>query len=96
MKHEFSVANRIVRNESEVLKSEFTQTVGQSFRADLETADFMNNAINETNKINEWIRNQTNNKIQKIFDKINEQTTLVIINAVYFKGFYLNILFLYK
>ncbi|CAG2103219.1 unnamed protein product [Medioppia subpectinata] len=39
-----------------------------------------------TEKVNEWVRNKTNNKISKIIDKLDTSTTAIIINAVYFKA----------
>ncbi|XP_054156731.1 serpin B4-like [Oppia nitens] len=86
MKHEFNVANLVVRNDSEVLKQAFVDAIQLAFRAQVDRADFKNNAVAETEKVNQWVRNQTNNKIQKVFDKIKEETTLIIMNAVYFKG----------
>ena len=64
----------------------FANTVRQYYRADIQTADFVNNGKQETEKVNEWVRNQTNHKIQKIFDTIEPNTSLIIINAIYFKG----------
>ncbi|XP_054166962.1 serpin B3-like [Oppia nitens] len=86
LKHQLNVANLVVRNDSEVLKQQFVDTIELAFRAQVDRADFENNAVAETKKINQWIRKQTNNKIYKIFDKINEETTLIIVNAVYFNG----------
>jgi serpin B len=37
--------------------------------------------------INNWIREKTNNKIEKLFEKeIDSSTQLIIINAIYFRG----------
>ncbi|MCC6243361.1 MAG: serpin family protein [Gemmatimonadaceae bacterium] len=36
--------------------------------------------------INEWVAEQTNNKITRIVDQIPSQTVMYVINAVYFKG----------
>ena len=64
----------------------FANTVRQYYVADIQTADFRNNAEQETQKVNEWVRKQTNDKIQTIFDKIDPETTFMILNAIYFKG----------
>ncbi|XP_054156735.1 serpin B4-like [Oppia nitens] len=90
VKHELNVANLVVRNDSLVLKKVFVDAIQQAFRAEVDMADFKNNAVKETDKLNQWVRNHTNNKIQKIFDKISEQTTLIIMNAIYFKGNWVN------
>ncbi|XP_054166441.1 serpin B3-like [Oppia nitens] len=86
LKHQLNVANLVVRNDSEILKQEFVDEIQLAFRAQVDRADFKHNAVAETDKINQWISKQTNNKIQKIFDKIDEQTSLILLNAVYFKG----------
>ena len=36
--------------------------------------------------INEWVANQTNNKINKVVDQLPASTHLVGVNTVYFKG----------
>ncbi|XP_054153196.1 serpin B3-like isoform X3 [Oppia nitens] len=86
VKHQLDIANLVVRNDSKVLKQEFVDAIQLAFRAQVDRADFKHNSVEETDKINQWIRKQTNNKIEKIFDKINEQTSLIILNVVYFKG----------
>ncbi|XP_054166440.1 serpin B4-like [Oppia nitens] len=86
LKHQLNVANLVVRDESEVLKQEFVNAIQLAFRAQVDRADFKHNAVAETDKINQWISKQTNNKIQKIFDTIDGQTSLILLNAIYFKG----------
>ncbi|CAG2164425.1 unnamed protein product [Oppiella nova] len=82
-----------IRDQTNVINSNdlplldtFANTVRQYYRADIQTADFVNNNREETEKVNEWVRNQTNHKIEKIFDTIKNDTSLIIINAIYFKG----------
>ncbi|XP_054166538.1 serpin B4-like isoform X2 [Oppia nitens] len=86
LKHQLNIANLVVRNDSEVLKQKFVDAIQLAFRAQVDRADFKHNAVAETDKINQWIRKQTNNKIQKIFDIIDGQTSLILLNAVYFKS----------
>ncbi|MDT4851464.1 Serpin (serine protease inhibitor) [compost metagenome] len=38
------------------------------------------------NTINNWVSQQTNNKIPSIIDKINSEMVMYLMNAVYFKG----------
>ena len=57
------------------------------FKGDVQSADLENNSVAETEKINEWVRNKTNNKIQKLFEEpIEKNVTIVILNVLYFKG----------
>ncbi|XP_054166442.1 serpin B4-like [Oppia nitens] len=74
LKHQLNVANLVVRDESEVLKQEFVNAIQLAFRAQVDRADFKHNAVAETDKINQWIRKQTNNKIQEIFKKLDPMT----------------------
>ena len=56
--------------------------------------EFFNAKISELNlrdpntpsQINQWIDSNTNGKIRKIIDKIDEETGLLLLNAIYFKG----------
>ena len=43
-------------------------------------------APQSTEIINEWVDTNTNGKIEKIVDRIDPQTLLFLINAIYFKG----------
>ncbi|XP_054166965.1 leukocyte elastase inhibitor B-like [Oppia nitens] len=87
MKTKLNVANLVVRDESElILKQEFVDAIQLAFRAQVDRADFKHNAVAETDKINQWIRKQTNNKIQEIFKKLDAMTSLIILNTIYFKG----------
>ncbi|CAF93615.1 unnamed protein product, partial [Tetraodon nigroviridis] len=39
-----------------------------------------------TNMINSWVANKTNNKIQRLVDSVSSSTQLMLLNAVSFKG----------
>ena len=38
------------------------------------------------NKINDWVKEKTNNMIPKLLQSLDPSTVLVLLNAVYFKG----------
>ena len=56
--------------------------------------EFFNAEITELNlhdpntpsQINQWVDSNTNGKIRKIIDKIDKETGLLLLNAIYFKG----------
>ena len=85
-KHKLNMVNLVISDQKIQLLPEFTIVVKEYFRGDVQTADFVNNAVEETNKVNEWVSNQTNHKIKKIFEKLESDTTIVIVNVLYFKG----------
>lgn len=39
-----------------------------------------------TDMINSWVANKTNNKIQRLVDSVSPSTQLMLLNAVSFKG----------
>lgn len=59
-----------------------------------ENKEFFNAEITELNlhdpntpaQINQWVDSNTNGKIRKIIDKIDKETGLLLLNAIYFKG----------
>ncbi len=58
------------------------------YNANATNLDFRNQADNSRITINKWVEDQTNNKIRDLIPSgsINPLTTLLITNAVYFKG----------
>ena len=42
--------------------------------------------IESCDQINKWCSNATNGKITEIIDSIDKETTMILINAIYFKG----------
>lgn len=64
---------------------DFLTTINQSYHAAVKPVDFFNSetAINE---INNWIADNTNQKIKNILDNIDSGDLMFLINAIYFKG----------
>ncbi|CAG2117444.1 unnamed protein product [Medioppia subpectinata] len=85
-KHQLNIANKVIHNKDLQLLDTFINNIKEYYKGDIQSADFVNNGVIETERVNEWIRNKTNNKIQKIFDEIKPDTSLIILNAIYFKG----------
>ena len=42
--------------------------------------------LESVEQVNEWCKNKTHGKIEKILDKLDDNTLILILNAVYFKG----------
>lgn len=80
----FKVANSLWLQDNSPIKPEFVQTVNQVFGGKAERVDF---AQAETAKtINQWVSDQTNQKINDLIGDLSPETKLVLANAVYFKA----------
>ena len=60
------------------------------YKAEIGTADFVNQAEEARESINRWVEEKTNNKIEDLIKDgvLTPLTRLVLTNAVYFKGFW--------
>ncbi|CAL1297718.1 unnamed protein product [Larinioides sclopetarius] len=56
------------------------------YRTAIREVDFRNEAHRIAEEINDYVREETNGKIDKFFDELSPSTLLVLLNAVYFKG----------
>jgi serpin B len=67
---------------------EYINTAQQYYEANVTNLDFINQPDDSRNRINTWVENRTNNKIQDLIPDggINPSTRLVITNAIYFYG----------
>ncbi|KAK9874770.1 hypothetical protein WA026_005577 [Henosepilachna vigintioctopunctata] len=84
-------ANRIYVENGFGIVPEFIETSGNYFDADIQNVNF--GQTEETSlKINNWVESKTNGKIKKLVssDILNELTRVVLVNALYFKGIWVN------
>ncbi|XP_063932008.1 serine protease inhibitor 3/4-like isoform X3 [Zophobas morio] len=85
------IANKIHVKQDEEFIEEFQKSVWNNFDSDLESLDFANRR--ETAKsINDWVEVKTSGKITNVVNEssINSNTALFLLNAIYFKGNWLN------
>jgi serpin B len=85
----FKIVNAAVAQEKyKFLESYFALL--KDYNAEITTADFKDVAKREEarQKINKWVMDNTNNKIEELVDKssLDELTRLVLLNAIYFKA----------
>lgn len=80
-----SIANSIWYRQEEGLnvKKDFLQTNADYYNASAYKADF--NSKKTVNDINNWVKTNTYNLIDKIIDEINPDTIMYLINTVYFQ-----------
>ena len=83
-KVEISIANSIWSRQGVEFNPDFLERNRAFFGAEIASLDF--NSPQATATINEWVDTNTNGKIKKIVDRIDLQTLLFLINAIYFKG----------
>lgn len=68
---------------AESVKKDFTDTLSKYYMSEVYTKPFDPTTVNE---VNSWVDKETNGKISKILDDIDPDNVMFIINAIYFKG----------
>lgn len=81
-----ALANNLFANEEILLSENFIQEAKQNFDADCMNLDFGKDSANSVKKINTWVAEKTKDKITSVVDKIDRDTALFIVNAIYFKS----------
>lgn len=71
------------------VKKSFNDVATKSFASEAQSLDFSNGAQSAAT-INSWVEGQTNNKIKDLIaaDSLDSDTRMVLVNAIYFKGFW--------
>jgi serpin B len=82
---QISVANAIWGQEGFTFLSDFLDTLAQNYGAGMRVVDFRHAAEQARQTINQWIADQTNNRITELIPQgvLDELTRLVITNAIY-------------
>lgn len=81
---ELLIANSLWARKGVVFNPGFMKTNKEFYQAEVATLDF--NSPDAANKTNNWVKNKTKGKIDKIVDQIKPEAVLFLINAVYFNG----------
>ncbi|SEO47883.1 serpin B [Mucilaginibacter gossypiicola] len=79
------IANSIWYANNFTVLPAFIKTNTDFYNAEVKALDF-NDKTGSANTINSWVSAQTNNKIQKIIEQINDGARMFLINAIYFKS----------
>uniref|UniRef100_A0A0L8II22 Serpin domain-containing protein n=1 Tax=Octopus bimaculoides TaxID=37653 RepID=A0A0L8II22_OCTBM len=84
----FNSVNRLYASEKFPISEDYKNNISNYFFSDIENVDFITNAEKTRIAINDWVKNNTNNKITDLLPSgsLTPQSVLVLINAVYFKG----------
>ena len=83
-----NTANRIYHPVNNFFDKSYMQSTQKFFLAEPIGMDFENQTEQSRAAINQWVEGKTNNKIQELIapGDIDEDTKLVLVNAIYFKG----------
>ncbi len=85
---ELSIANALWAQQGHPFLPAFLKTASTDYQARVKQADFKTDAAGVTRQINNWVADKTNDKIKDILPPglLNAQSSLVLANAIYFKG----------
>ncbi|BAY13676.1 serpin family protein [Calothrix sp. NIES-2098] len=79
-----TIANSLWANKDATLQPDFLQRNQEFYKAQVTNLNFQDAAA--PNTINNWVKDNTQGKINKIVDRIDPDQMLFLINAIYFKG----------
>ncbi|HEY6437505.1 MAG TPA: serpin family protein, partial [Ignavibacteriaceae bacterium] len=86
-KYQLNVANKLVAQQNFDILQTYKENLKKYFETTIDSADFAHNSVAATDAINEWVKQQTHDKIVKLLSEpLSPLTRLVLLNAVYFKG----------
>ncbi|CAN7936935.1 unnamed protein product [Ixodes hexagonus] len=81
------VANSAAIDLSLSLLNEYEDILRNNFKAELQKVDFQEAGQAAIDVINHWVKENTHEKIEKLFDEpLSSATRFVLLNAIYFKG----------
>ena len=82
------IANAIYTNKGFEPKKEYKECMDEYYDADVRSLDFSN--AESLNAINNWAKDKTNGKIQKIIDRLSPDAVAYILNSIYFNAKWTN------
>ncbi|AFY34357.1 serpin family protein [Calothrix sp. PCC 7507] len=83
-KVQLTIANSLWADKDASFRSDFLQKAQDFYQAKVTTLNFQN--AEAPNIINNWVKENTNGKINKIVGAVEPEQVLFLINAIYFKG----------
>lgn len=79
-----SIANSVWTENNFVVKKPFTDILTKYYSAEARSFDIDDPLVPK--QINTWIEGKTNGLIKDMVDKLDDNTVMLLINAIYFKG----------
>ncbi len=89
---QLNIANAVWAEQTFAFLPEFLDTLAVNYGAGVSLADFVNNPNTERVTINNWVSDQTEDKINDLLPdgSISPDTRMVLVNAIYFKADWLD------
>ena len=87
-KVQLAIANSLWANQNASFKPDFLQRNRDFYKAKVSNLNFTDASARST--INNWVKQNTNGKINEIVQKISPDQVLFLVNAIYFKGSWTN------
>lgn len=86
--YELKNANALWIQKDFAVKKQYISNVENYYSGNVENLDFVEEPEESKNTINNWVEEQTNDKIKDLIPDgaINKKTRLIITNAIYFNG----------
>ena len=89
--YQLSIANALWGQKGYQFLPEFLDLTNKNYSAGIKELDFIRDTEKARQAINAWVEKETQDKIKELIQKniLNDLTTLVLTNAIYFKGTWL-------
>lgn len=84
------VANRMYAEKTFPVLDSYLSILRDCYGSTIESVDFRNNFENVRRQVNAWVAQATQSKITDLLQpgSVDSLTTLILVNAIYFKGFW--------
>jgi serpin B len=85
---QLDIANAVWAEQSYTFLQAYLDTIAENYGAGIRLADFINQAESTRKEINNWVSDQTNDKINDLIPPgaLGAMTRMVLVNAIYFKA----------
>jgi len=86
-----NIANSLWAQQGYPILDSYFDILQEYFQSEIRSVDF-SDSLKTANEINQWVNDKTNGKIKEIInpDIIGQLTTLILCNAIHFKGSWMN------
>ncbi|XP_017093367.2 serine protease inhibitor 42Dd [Drosophila bipectinata] len=79
------IANKVYTRENVKVSEHFREVANKYFDSEVESLDF-SRETEAVERINRWVKQQTQDKIERVVDSLEPDTNVALVNAIYFKA----------